>query len=349
MALTSPLLGERAIKQGDEVITVAAGFPTTVAPVVQSGAVPVFIDVTIPQYNIDVSALESALTPKSKAVMVAHTMGNPVDLSTVKTFCTHNRLWLIEDNCDSLGSVYNLDGHETLTGTIGDIGTSSFYPPHHITTGEGGAVYTSDPLLAKIIFSLRDWGRDCTCSPGQDNLCGHRFDAKFSLLPQGYDHKYVYSHLGYNFKATDMQAAIGLAQLKKLPTFVAKRRSNFDHLKNELINAKIEDKLILPEACPGSKPSWFGFIMTCLHPVNRDNIVHYLEEKGIQTRMVFAGNLIRQPCFDSLRSDGLKYRIIGDLPMTDCVMINSFWIGIYPGLTEDMLDFLLQNILDAIK
>jgi CDP-6-deoxy-D-xylo-4-hexulose-3-dehydrase len=238
---------------------------------------------------------------------------------------------------------------DKLTGSFGDIGTSSFYPPHHITMGEGGAVYTNDPQLSKIIFSLRDWGRDCVCASGQDNLCGHRFDSVFGLLPKGYDHKYVYSHFGYNLKATDMQAAIGVEQLKKLPLFVEKRRHNFDKLKIGLESANVEDKLILPESCPGSKPSWFGFLITCRESIKRDEVVRYLESKGIQTRMLFSGNILRQPCFEALRNAGDRYRTIGDLPNTDLIMLNSFWVCVYPGLSDAMLDYMLQNILDAIK
>jgi CDP-6-deoxy-D-xylo-4-hexulose-3-dehydrase len=349
MALASPLLGERAIKPGDEIITVAAGFPTTVAPIAQFGAIPVFVDVTTPQYNIDVNALDRAISPKTKAVALAHTLGNPFDLSSVKEFCSHHGLWLIEDNCDSLGSTYSLGGVEALTGSFGDIGTSSFYPPHHLTMGEGGAVYSSDPLLGKIILSLRDWGRDCVCSPGQDNLCGHRFESQFGQLPKGYDHKYVYSHFGYNLKATDMQAAIGLEQLKKLPTFIERRRLNFNALKNALLSAKVEDKLILPEACPASKPSWFGFLMTCREPVKRDEVVRYLENKGIQTRMLFSGNLLRQPCFETLRKGANRFRVVGDLRHTDQIMLKSFWVGVYPGLSETVMEYMAQNILDAIR
>ena len=261
MTLTSPLLGERAVKRGDEVITVAAGFPTTVSPIIQYGAVPVFVDVTIPQYNIDVSMLEEALSSKTKAVMIAHTLGNPFDLKAVKAFCEKHNLWLIEDNCDALGSRYELDGEWHLTGTVGDIGTSSFYPPHHMTMGEGGAVYTNNPLLHKIVRSFRDWGRDCVCPSGRDNLCGHRFDKQYGELPLGYDHKYVYSHFGYNLKATDMQAAVGCAQLEKFPSFVERRRYNFKRFYDGLQD--LQDKFILPEACEGSEPSWFGFVLTC--------------------------------------------------------------------------------------
>ena len=345
MALTSQLLGERAIFPGDEVITVAAGFPTTVSPIIQYGAIPVFIDVTIPQYNLDVSKLEVALSPKTKAVMAAHTLGNPFDLGAVKSFCDKYGLWLIEDNCDSLGSKYVINGEEKCTGTIGDIGTSSFYPPHHMTMGEGGAVYTDNPLLSKIVFSLRDWGRDCICASGQDNLCGHRFDKQYSELPLGYDHKYVYSHFGYNFKATDMQAAIGLAQLEKLPSFVQRRRHNFDRLKAALESAA--GKLILPEACPESIPSWFGFLITCKDGIDRNNIVQYIESKGIQTRMLFAGNLTKHPCFDSLRASGTGYRMVGVLNNTDIIMNDSFWVGVYPGMTDEMIDYMAKTIIEA--
>ena len=346
MALTSPLLGERSIMRGDEVITVAAGFPTTVAPVIQYGAVPVFIDVTIPQYNMDVSMLEKALSPKTKAVMAAHTLGNPFDLRKVKEFCDRHGLWLIEDNCDALGSAYPLDGEKRLTGTIGDIGTSSFYPPHHMTMGEGGAVYTDNPLLHKIVRSFRDWGRDCVCPSGRDNLCGHRFDGQYGELPVGYDHKYVYSHFGYNLKATDMQAAIGCAQLEKFPAFVEKRKKNFIRLRQAL--AEVSDKLILPEACEHSEPSWFGFLITCREGVDRSRVVRYVEERGIQTRMLFAGNLIKHPCFDSMRSSGEGYRVVGKLTNTDRIMRDTFWIGVYPGMTDDMLDYMAQCVKEAL-
>ncbi|MCC8126317.1 MAG: lipopolysaccharide biosynthesis protein RfbH [Clostridiales bacterium] len=346
MALTSPLLGERQVRRGDEVITVAAGFPTTVTPMIQYGAVPVFVDVTIPQYNIDVTQLEAALSEKTKAVMIAHTLGNPFDLGAVKAFCDQHKLWLIEDNCDALGSRYCLNGKERLTGTIGDIGTSSFYPPHHMTTGEGGAVYTNDPLLHKIIRSLRDWGRDCSCPSGHDNLCGHRFDRQYGELPLGYDHKYVYSHFGYNLKATDLQAAIGCAQLRKFPNFVERRRHNFDRLYAAL--ADTQDQLILPEACPGSRPSWFGFLITCKEGTDRSKVVPYIENKGIQTRMLFAGNLTRHPCFDQMRAAGSGYRVIGDLAVTDRIMRDTFWVGLYPGMTDAMIDEMARVIHEAI-
>lgn len=346
MALTSPLLKERQIQPGDEVITVAAGFPTTVAPMIQYGAVPVFVDVTIPQYNIDPQLLEQAVSEKTKAVMLAHTLGNPFDLQAVRDFCRKYNLWLIEDNCDALGSRYVIDGEEKLTGTIGDIGTSSFYPPHHMTMGEGGAVYTSNPLLHKIVRSLRDWGRDCVCAPGQDNLCGHRFDRQYGELPLGYDHKYVYSHFGYNLKATDMQAAVGCAQLEKFPTFVEKRIHNFNYLRNALQGT--EEKLILPEPCKNSTPSWFGFLITCREGVDRNQLVQAIEAKGVQTRMLFAGNLIKHPCFDSMRASGTGYRVAGTLKNTDRILTDTFWIGVYPGMTDEMLDAMAEAIKGAL-
>ena len=347
MALTSPTLGDRAIKRGDEVITVAAGFPTTVAPIIQYGAIPVFVDVTIPQYNIDVSMLEAALSDKTKAVMVAHTLGNPFDLGAVKAFCDAHELWLIEDNCDALGSKYVLDGKEFFTGTVGDIGTSSFYPPHHMTMGEGGAVYTSNPKLHKLIRSFRDWGRDCVCPSGQDNVCKHRFDRQYGELPLGYDHKYVYSHFGYNLKATDMQAAVGCAQLEKFPAFVEHRRYNFDRLKNALL--PVEDKLILPEPCENSLPSWFGFLLTCKESVDRNTVVNYIESKGVQTRALFAGNLTKHPCFDEMRKTGEGYRIVGDLANTDRIMSDTFWVGVYPGMTDEMIDYMAKTIIEAVN
>ena len=346
MTLTSSLLGERRICRGDEVITVAAGFPTTVTPILQYGCVPVFIDVTIPQYNMDVTRLEEALTPKTKAVMIAHTLGNPFDLATVKAFCDRHGLWLIEDNCDALGSRLLLDGVERFTGTIGDLGTSSFYPPHHMTMGEGGAVYTNNPLLSKIMRSLRDWGRDCMCPSGHDNLCGHRFDHQYGELPLGYDHKYVYSHFGYNLKATDMQAAIGCAQLKKLPAFIESRRAHFDALYTLL--KPLENRLILPQAAPNSRPSWFGFLITCREGIRRSSIVPYLEGHGVQTRMLFAGNLIRHPCFDELRATGNGYRVVGDLSQTDRIMNDSFWVGVYPGMSEEKIAYMAKTITDAV-
>ena len=347
MALTSPLLGERAIGRGDEVITVAAGFPTTVTPIIQYGAVPVFVDVTIPQYNIDVSKLEHSLSPKTKAVMIAHTLGNPFDLRTVRNFCNKYDLWLIEDNCDALGSEYVFDGTTYLTGTVGDIGTSSFYPPHHMTMGEGGAVYTRNATLHKIIRSMRDWGRDCVCPSGMDNICGHRFDRQYGELPVGYDHKYVYSHFGYNLKATDLQAAIGCAQLKKFPQFVARRRHNFERLRKKL--EVVSDRLILPEACPNSNPSWFGFLMTCREGVDREKVVSYIEAHGVQTRMLFSGNLIKHPCFDELRRTKQGYRVVGDLNVTDTVMSSTFWVGVYPGMSDEMIDHIAKTVIDAVR
>lgn len=347
MALTSPLLKERKVNRGDEVITVAAGFPTTVAPVIQYGAVPVFVDVTIPQYNIDITKLEEAFTEKTKAVMIAHTLGNPFDLKAVKEFCDKHKLWLIEDNCDALGSKYTIDGEEKFTGTIGDIGTSSFYPPHHMTMGEGGAVYTNNPLLHKIIRSFRDWGRDCMCPSGVDNLCGHRFDRQYGELPLGYDHKYVYSHFGYNLKVTDMQAAIGVAQIKKVPSFTERRRHNFERLYNALTD--LQDKFILPEACPNSKPSWFGFLLTCRDGVDRVEVVKYLEEHGVQTRNLFAGNLIKHTCFDEMRKTGKGYRVIGSLENTDRIMRDTFWVGVYPGMTDEKIDYMAKVIKEAVR
>lgn len=347
MVLTSPLLKERAIRPGDEVITVAAGFPTTVAPIIQYGAIPVFVDVTIPQYNLDVHQLEAALSDKTKAVMAAHTLGNPFDLQAIKAFCDKHNLWLIEDNCDALGSKYTLNGEEKFTGTIGDIGTSSFYPPHHMTMGEGGAVYTNDPLLNKIIKSFRDWGRDCSCPSGKDNLCGHRFDRQYGELPLGYDHKYVYSHFGYNLKATDLQAAVGVAQLKKFPSFVEKRRHNFDRLKAGLQG--LDDKIILPEPAPNSKPSWFGFLITCKEGIDRNRVVQAIEDQGIQTRMLFAGNLIKHPCFDEMRRMGEGYRVVGELTNTDRIMKDTFWVGVYPGMNDAMIDRMAETIRKVLK
>lgn len=347
MALTSPLLGERRIKRGDEVITVAAGFPTTVTPVIQYGAVPVFVDVTIPQYNIDVTRLEDALSEKTKAVMIAHTLGNPFDLEAVKDFCDRHNLWLVEDNCDALGSKYTFHGEEKFTGTIGDIGTSSFYPPHHMTMGEGGAVYTNNPLLHKAIRSFRDWGRDCVCPSGHDNLCGHRFDKQYGELPLGYDHKYVYSHFGYNLKATDLQASIGCAQLEKFPSFVERRKHNFARLKQALL--PVEDRVILPAACQHSDPSWFGFPITCKEGTDRNQVVPYIESKGVQTRMLFAGNLLKHPCFDEMRESGEGYRVVGTLENTDRIMKDTFWVGVYPGMTDEMIDYMAQVIREAVE
>lgn len=349
MALTSPLLKERRIKRGDEVITVAAGFPTTVAPIIQYGAIPVFVDITIPEYNIDVNMLERALSSKTKAIMIAHTLGNPIDLTIIKEFCNKHNLWLIEDNCDALGSKYFMDGQWKYTGTIGDIGTSSFYPPHHITMGEGGAVYTQNSLLAKIVLSLRDWGRDCSCPPGVDNKCGKRFNNQYGELPFGYDHKYVYSHFGYNLKITDMQAAVGCAQLDKLDNFIETRINNWSYLRREL--EELSDVFILPEANKNSSPSWFGFLISLKETNNfeRKEIVEYLEKHNIQTRMLFAGNLVKHPCFDQMREDISGYRQIGDLVNTNFVMNNSFWIGVYPGMTQEMLDYMISCIKKFVK
>lgn len=347
MALTSPLLGDRKVKRGDEVITVAAGFPTTVAPMIQYGAIPVFVDVTIPQYNIDVTKLEDALSEKTKAVMIAHTLGNPFDLKAVKEFCDRHQLWLVEDNCDALGSKYILDDTEKFTGTIGDIGTSSFYPPHHMTMGEGGAVYTNNAKLHKIIRSFRDWGRDCVCPSGHDNLCGHRFDSQYGELPKGYDHKYVYSHFGYNLKVTEMQAAIGCAQLKKLPFFTERRRKNFGRLYSALRD--MDEFFILPEPCANSKPSWFGFLLTCREGIEREKVVRYIESHGVQTRMLFAGNLTKHPCFDEMRKSGKGCRIVGELTNTDRIMRDTFWVGVYPGMTDEKLEYMAEVIRDAVQ
>jgi predicted pyridoxal phosphate-dependent enzyme apparently involved in regulation of cell wall biogenesis len=347
MALTSPKLGERRVKRGDEVITVACGFPTTVTPIIQYGAVPVFVDVCIPQYNIDVTKLETALSEKTKAVMIAHTLGNPFDLKAVKAFCDAHGLWLIEDNCDALGSRYTLDGETRFTGTIGDIGTSSFYPPHHMTMGEGGAVYTKNVVLHNILRSMRDWGRDCRCPSGVDNICQHRFDGQYGELPRGYDHKYVYSHFGYNLKVTDLQASIGCAQLEKFPQFVERRKENFKRLRAALSPA--EDKLILPEPCENADPSWFGFLLTCREGVSREQLVRFIEQKGVQTRMLFAGNLTKHPCFDELRESGEGYRIVGELRETDRIMRDTFWVGVYPGMTPEMIDYMASVILEGLN
>ncbi|MBQ7217115.1 MAG: lipopolysaccharide biosynthesis protein RfbH [Synergistaceae bacterium] len=345
MALTSPKLGDRRIKRGDEVITAAAGFPTTVAPIIQYGAVPVFVDVELETANIDASQLEAALSSRTKAVMLAHTLGNTFDVQAVKDFCTRNNLWLIEDNCDALGSEYCINGEWRKTGTLGDIGTSSFYPPHHMTTGEGGAVYTNNEQLHRLILSFRDWGRDCWCPSGHDGTCGKRFSQQLGTLPYGYDHKYTYSHFGYNLKATDLQAAIGCAQLEKLSEFVEVRRKNWRHLRDAL--ADCGDVFILPEAQKNSRPSWFGFLLTLRNGVGvklRNEIVKYLENANIQTRMLFAGNLVRHPCFDEMRTTGTGYRVIGGLENTDAIMNRSFWVGVYPGMSEAMLDFMAEKI-----
>lgn len=347
--LTAPELGERQIKRGDEVITVAAGFPTTVTPIIQYGAVPVFVDVTIPQYNIDVSKLEAAFSEKTKAVMIAHTLGNPFDLAAVKAFCDKHGLWLVEDNCDALGSTYTIDGETRYTGTWGHLGTSSFYPPHHMTMGEGGCVYTNDPLLHRLILSYRDWGRDCVCPSGRDNFCGHRFDGQYGELPKGYDHKYIYSHFGYNLKVTDMQAAIGCEQLKKMPEFIERRRHNWERLRMAL--APAQSKLILPESCEDSRPSWFGFLITLRESsgLDREKVIRSIENNNIQTRLLFSGNLIRHPCFDEMRLSGKGYRVVGGLKNTDYIMNHTFWVGVYPGMTDEMIDAMARAILAATE
>lgn len=346
--LTAPELGERMIRRGDEVITVACGFPTTIAPIIQYGAIPVFVDVTVPQYNIDVGKLEQALSNKTKAVVLAHTLGNPFDIHSVKKFCEKHNLWLIEDNCDALGSKYTIEDTTKYTGTWGDIGTSSFYPPHHMTMGEGGCVYTDNPLLHRLILSYRDWGRDCVCPSGQDNFCGHRYDGQFGQLPNGYDHKYVYSHMGYNLKVTDMQAAIGLAQLEKFPSFIDRRRYNWDRLYRAL--EPIKDKVILPVAAEHSEPSWFGFLIS-IKPesgIKRNDVTRYIEEHNIQTRLLFSGNIIKHPCFDQIRETS-AYRVVGNLNVTDFIMDNTFWVGVYPGMTDTMIDYMASVIIDALN
>ena len=348
MALTAPELGERQIKKGDEVITVACGFPTTINPIIQYGAVPVFLDLTIPQYNIDVNQLEEAVSPKTKAVMIAHTLGNPFDLEAVRRFCDKHNLWLIEDNCDALGSEYTINGETKYTGTWGDIGTSSFYPPHHMTMGEGGCVYTNNALLNKLIKSFRDWGRDCVCPSGQDNFCGNRFNGQYGELPQGYDHKYVYSHFGYNLKVTDMQAAIGCEQLKKFPSFIERRRHNWDRLRKAL--EPVADKLILPEPERNSNPSWFGFLISVKPDsgIVRNELTAYIEGNNIQTRLLFSGNIIKHPCFNQIRGTE-AYRVIGDLHNTDYIMNNTFWVGVYPGMSDEMIDYMAEIIIQGVS
>ena len=348
MALTSQELGERRIKRGDEVITVAAGFPTTITPAIQYGAVPVFVDVTVPAYNIDVNELEKALSPKTKAVMIAHTLGNPFNLKAVKEFCDKHNLWLVEDNCDALGTEYYINGEWKKSGTIGHIGTSSFYPPHHMTMGEGGAVYTNDPLLNRLIKSFRDWGRDCWCESGHDDTCHQRFTKQYGELPLGYDHKYVYSHFGYNLKVTDMQAAIGVAQLEKLPQIVEARRKNWNRLYEGLKD--LEDKLILPQPEENSKPSWFGFLISVKEGTGKSRVelAKFLEANKIQTRNLFAGNLLKHPAFDEMRKTGEGFRVVGDLKNTDFIMNNTIWVGVYPGMTNEMLDFMIKKIREYI-
>ena len=348
MALTAPELGTRQILPGDEVITVACGFPTTVTPILNYGAIPVFVDVTVPQYNIDVTKLEGALSSKTKAVMIAHTMGNPFNLEKVKEFCDKNNLWLVEDNCDALGTKYTLNGVTKFSGTWGDIGTSSFYPPHHMTMGEGGCVYTNNPVLNRLILSFRDWGRDCICPSGQDNFCKHRFDGQHGELPKGYDHKYVYSHFGYNLKVTDMQAAIGCEQLKKFPSFIERRRHNWSRLRTAL--SCVEDKLLLPEPAENSIPSWFGFLISVKKDsgLDRNKITRYIEDHNVQTRLLFSGNLIKHPCFNQIRNTD-RYRVSGGLEVTDFVMNNTFWVGVYPGMTDDMIDYMAKVIIEAVN
>lgn len=349
-ALTSHVWGDRRVKPGDEVITVAAGFPTTVAPILQHGAVPVFVDVSLPTYNVDVSQLEAALSPRTRAVMLAHTLGNPFDLDAVTAFCRKRDLWLIEDNCDANGSVYR--GRKT--GTFGHLATLSFYPPHHMTTGEGGAVLCSDPKMKMVVESIRDWGRDCWCPSGKDNTCGKRFRWKLGDLPEGYDHKYTYSHLGYNLKMTDLQAAVGVAQLARLDEFGRARRRNFEWLRREL--APLEEFLLLPEPTVGADPSWFGFLLTVREeaPFTRDQLVRVLEAEGIQTRMLFAGNMTRQPALTVLQSasgsgERAPYRISGRLEATDAIMNRAFWIGVYPGLTQQMLEHVAKVLSRAAR
>ncbi len=344
MALTAEELGERRIRRGDEVITVAAGFPTTVAPIVQYGAVPVFVDVTVPDYNINPETLEKAVSDKTKAVFLAHTLGNPFDIQKIKGLCEKYHLWLIEDNCDALGSEYFWNGEWKKTGTAGDLATCSFYPPHHITMGEGGAVCTDNPVLHKLVRSFRDWGRDCWCRSGMDDTCKHRYTQQFGELPLGYDHKYVYSHFGYNLKATDLQAAIGCAQLKKLPGFIKARREHWTFLRNELED--ISDRIILPMEREGTRPSWFGFLMTVKEDAgcSRNDLAEYLESENIQTRFLFAGNLLKHPCFDGMRRRKEGFRIAGSLEHTDRIMEQSLWVGVYPGMTTQMLTFMAEKI-----
>lgn len=358
MVLTASELKERQIKPGDEIITVAAGFPTTITPILQFGAIPVFVDVTIPQYNIDVTQLEMALSDRTKAVMIAHTLGNPFNIAAVKSFCDKHNLWLVEDNCDALGAQYTMGDKTKYTGTWGDIGTSSFYPPHHMTMGEGGAVYTENPLLHRLILSFRDWGRECICPSGHDNACGHRFDGQYGELPVGYDHKYVYSHFGFNLKATDLQAAIGVEQLKKMPQFIKIRKHNWQLLYKTLVEmdidgtgtGSIQKYLILPEPVKNSEPSWFGFLITvkgeCEH--SRNDITKYIENHNIQTRLLFSGDITKHPCFDQIRGTD-AYRVVGTLEVTDQIMNRSFWVGVYPGMTDEMIDYMANTIAGAVR
>ena len=349
MALTSPKMGDRRIFRGDEIITVAAAFPTTISPIVQYGAVPVFVDIELPSYNIDCKMLEGALSEKTKAVFLAHTMGNPFDLNQIADFCDRHNLWLIEDNCDALGSRYNFRGQWKYTGSVGHIGTCSFYPPHHITMGEGGAVCTSDFEIKRAIESFRDWGRDCWCPSGCDNTCKKRFEWKLGELPYGYDHKFIYSHFGYNMKVTDMQAAIGCAQLEKLPAFIEARKRNWKMLREGL--GDLEDIFILPEAAENSDPSWFGFLLTIRDNAafTREEIVNHLEAAKIQTRMLFSGNIIKHPCFDEMRQSKKGYRVAGTLETTDKVMNDTFWVGVYPGLTAPMVEYMIEKIRQYVR
>lgn len=349
MALTSPKMGDRRISRGDEIITVAAAFPTTISPIVQYGAVPVFVDIELPSYNIDCKMLEGALSEKTKAVFLAHTMGNPFDLNRIADFCDRHNLWLIEDNCDALGSRYNFRGQWKYTGSVGHIGTCSFYPPHHITMGEGGAVCTSDFEIKRAIESFRDWGRDCWCPSGCDNTCKKRFEWKLGELPYGYDHKFIYSHFGYNMKVTDMQAAIGCAQLEKLPAFIEARKRNWKMLREGL--GDLEDIFILPEAAENSDPSWFGFLLTIRDNAafTREEIVNHLEAAKIQTRMLFSGNIIKHPCFDEMRQSKKGYRVAGTLETTDKVMNDTFWVGVYPGLTAPMVEYMIEKIRQYVR
>lgn len=350
-ALTSRLLGERRLRTGDEVITVAAGFPTTIAPIVQLGLVPVFVDVTIPTYNLDVARLDEARSERTRAVVVAHTLGNPFDLGAVSEFCRRHGLFLVEDNCDAAGSLYRAK----RTGTFGDLATLSFYPPHHMTTGEGGAVLTSDETLLRAVESLRDWGRDCWCASGVDNTCGRRFEWQLGDLPKGYDHKYVYSQLGFNLKMTDLQAAVGVAQLERLDGFVRARRENWEFYRRAL--ADLSDALVLPEPTPESEPSWFGFVLTVRDgaPFGRDDIVRHLERRKIQTRMLFAGNIVRQPAMTDLVEEARRagrpapFRVVGGLAQTDVVMSRTFWVGVYPGLTAQMRAYVAEEISSFVR
>ena len=339
-ALTSPRLGERQVKPGDEVITVAAGFPTTVNPILQHGCVPVFVDVTLPNYQIDIARLDEALSPRTKVVMVAHTLGNPFPVREVAAWAQAHNLWLVEDCCDALGSTY--DGQ--MVGTFGDFATVSFYPAHHITMGEGGAVLTNKPLLKTLGESFRDWGRDCWCEPGADNTCGKRYDWQLGGLPYGYDHKYTYSHIGYNLKLTDMQAAIGVSQLAKLPAFIAARRSNYAYLRAQV--AEMEEFFLLPEPTPNSGPSWFGFPLSVRDgaPFERTALLRHLDERKVGSRLLFGGDLTRQPAYE-----GLPFRVVGELVNTDYILRNSFWIGLYPGLSEPMLDYAVGTLREFVR